>query len=196
MHSSLAFDLAIADSEPPFDRRMWKNLLLSSLARSGEGLAIWDEDLRLLFSTPRAVHLLGRLGMGPERRLPPLLVNLVTPELFRTEASRTRRFPTPPGGAICVHYDPLRGAGSARFALWLKSETLRDDELFAKLRERYGVSARDFKLAQLVRRGLSNRQIAQEMRLTESTVKVYLHRLYKECSVSSRTSLVALLERG
>ena len=58
------------------------------------------------------------------------------------------------------------------------------------------ITPRGFQLAQLVRQGLTNKAIAQQLRLTESTVKVYLHHLYRDCGVSSRTSLVALLERS
>ena len=77
----------------------------------------------------------------------------------------------------------------------MREEILRDDLLYASLKEQFGVSPREFQLAQLVRKGLSNRAIAEQLHLTESTVKVYLHRLYRACGVPSRTGLIALFER-
>ena len=44
----------------------------------------------------------------------------------------------------------------------------------------------------LVAQGLRNRAIAEELGLTEGTVKVYLHRIYEKLGVSSRTELAIL----
>ncbi|MBZ5575988.1 MAG: LuxR C-terminal-related transcriptional regulator [Acidobacteriia bacterium] len=41
----------------------------------------------------------------------------------------------------------------------------------------------------LIRQGKRNRRIAQELDLTEDTVKCYLNRLYKKLGVASRTEL-------
>ena len=79
---------------------------------------------------------------------------------------------------------------------WLREEMRRDDRLYAALNEQYGLSRRAFQLALLVRQGLTNREIARELRLSEATVKVYLHQLYRACGVASRTALIALMERA
>jgi two-component system nitrate/nitrite response regulator NarP len=44
----------------------------------------------------------------------------------------------------------------------------------------------------LVAQGMRNRAIADELGLTEGTVKVYLHRIYEKLGVSSRTELAIL----
>ncbi len=79
--------------------------------------------------------------------------------------------------------------------IFLREELARDDDLYALLREKFAVTLRGFQLARLVRTGLTNRQIAATLHLTESTVKGYLHRLYRACGVQSRTGLIALLDR-
>ena len=51
------------------------------------------------------------------------------------------------------------------------------------------LSPREKTIAELVSRGLRNREIALQLSLTEGTVKVYLHRIYERLGVASRTEL-------
>ena len=48
---------------------------------------------------------------------------------------------------------------------------------------------RERKLVTLVARGLRNREIADDLGVTEGTVKVYLHAIFEKLGVSSRTEL-------
>jgi two-component system nitrate/nitrite response regulator NarL len=41
----------------------------------------------------------------------------------------------------------------------------------------------------LVQEGLKNRDIAARLRITEGTVKVYVHRIFDKIGVNSRTEL-------
>ncbi|HEY0625781.1 MAG TPA: response regulator transcription factor [Allosphingosinicella sp.] len=51
------------------------------------------------------------------------------------------------------------------------------------------LSAREQLVMKLVAAGRRNREIADELKITEGTVKVYLHRLYQRMGVSNRTEL-------
>ncbi|WP_168194125.1 response regulator transcription factor [Altererythrobacter sp. TH136] len=51
------------------------------------------------------------------------------------------------------------------------------------------LSSRERSIAGLVAQGLRNRAIAEELGLTEGTVKVYLNRLYEKLGISNRTEL-------
>jgi len=62
------------------------------------------------------------------------------------------------------------------------TETLGD-------RRRPGLAPRERQLIRFVRQGLRNREIAQELGVTEGTVKVYLHAVFEKLGVSSRTEL-------
>jgi two-component system nitrate/nitrite response regulator NarP len=51
------------------------------------------------------------------------------------------------------------------------------------------LTPRERDLVELVRRGMRNREIAEELGVTEGTVKVYLHALFDKLAVDNRTEL-------
>ena len=51
---------------------------------------------------------------------------------------------------------------------------------------------RERAIAQLVGQGLRNREIGEELGLTEGTVKVALHRIYEKLSIETRVDLAML----
>ena len=58
--------------------------------------------------------------------------------------------------------------------------------------ERFGLSAREIAILDLVVRGLSNREIAGRLYLAEKTFKNHLNRVYPKIGVSSRSGAIAL----
>jgi two-component system, NarL family, nitrate/nitrite response regulator NarL len=51
------------------------------------------------------------------------------------------------------------------------------------------ITEREREIVQLVCQGLRNRDIAKMLNLTEGTVKVYLHNLYRKTGILNRTEL-------
>jgi DNA-binding NarL/FixJ family response regulator len=51
------------------------------------------------------------------------------------------------------------------------------------------LTSREAEIAHLVSRGLSNKEIGRELDLSEGTVKMYLHHIYKKLHLSGRTQL-------
>jgi NarL family two-component system response regulator LiaR len=74
----------------------------------------------------------------------------------------------------------LRGAGNA----FLSTPKAVPEE--QKETARYGLSRRELEVLTLAARGLSNRQIANTLRLAEATVKRHLANLYPKLGVGSR----------
>jgi two-component system nitrate/nitrite response regulator NarL len=73
-----------------------------------------------------------------------------------------------------------------------------DDELAQRAQElsdtlggsgRPALAPRERELVRCVRQGLRNREIAEQLGVTEGTVKVYLHAVFEKLGVSSRTEL-------
>lgn len=53
------------------------------------------------------------------------------------------------------------------------------------------LSPRERVVAQLVIKGLANKQIGRELKITEGTVKTHLHRIYQKLGVMGRFALSA-----
>jgi two-component system, NarL family, nitrate/nitrite response regulator NarL len=57
----------------------------------------------------------------------------------------------------------------------------------------HSLTAREREITDLVRQGLRNAAIAEELGLTEGTVKVYLNRIYEKLGIASRIELALLV---
>jgi two-component system, NarL family, response regulator DevR len=55
-----------------------------------------------------------------------------------------------------------------------------------------GLSRREQQLAQMIGRGLTNKEIASELNLSEQTVKNHIHRMLRKVGVSDRLSVAEL----
>ena len=56
------------------------------------------------------------------------------------------------------------------------------------------LSARERAVASLAQRGLRNKEIADELGLTEGTVKVHLHKVFEKLGLRGRTELILLAQ--
>lgn len=59
------------------------------------------------------------------------------------------------------------------------------DELEAK-----GLTRREIEVAEMIRNGLSNKEAANQLFVTEKTVKFHLTNIYKKMNVKSRSQLI------
>ncbi len=57
------------------------------------------------------------------------------------------------------------------------------------------LSVREREVMRLAAKGLSNRAIAHELKVTEGTIKLHLHNIYRKLGVKSRFALVALVNK-
>jgi two-component system nitrate/nitrite response regulator NarL len=57
------------------------------------------------------------------------------------------------------------------------------------------LTEREREIMHLVAEGRSNKDIERQLNLTESTIKVHLHRIYRELAIHNRTALAALAGR-
>jgi DNA-binding CsgD family transcriptional regulator len=87
--------------------------------------------------------------------------------------------------------------GAPRLADRAASELRRLGVRVARSGARAGrLSAREHEIAELVGSGQTNRQIAGELHLSESTVENHLSRVYRKLGISSRAALAALISSG
>ena len=73
---------------------------------------------------------------------------------------------------------------------WFDPElTKRARQLASGLPRRIPLAPRERQLIGFVRKGLRNREIAEQLGVTEGTVKVYLHAIFEKLGVGNRTEL-------
>ena len=80
----------------------------------------------------------------------------------------------------------------SRGRVWLDpelSERLRHVETMGSQGARAMLAPRERQLIGFVRKGLRNKEIAEQLGVTEGTVKVYLHAIFEKLGVSNRTEL-------
>ena len=60
---------------------------------------------------------------------------------------------------------------------------------------RDALSARERDVMFLAAKGFANKEIARELKITEGTVKIHLHRIYQKLGVKSRFALAVLARK-
>ncbi len=83
-----------------------------------------------------------------------------------------------------------KSAGAVEMGAALKGLILADDAFEEPQSPEQKLSKRQHQLLQLLNKGLSNLQIAEELGINEHTVKVHLWRLFRRIDVKSRTQAV------
>ena len=69
------------------------------------------------------------------------------------------------------------------------------NDRFLALRDLRSLTQRELQIVRFVCDGLSNKEIARRMRLTEGTIKFRLHLIYQKLTINNRTSLATLAAR-
>lgn len=99
---------------------------------------------------------------------------------------------SPKGEPFYIHVIPLgaaRDSGAPVHAVTVRS-TGADIHAF---RQRYRLTPREAHITELVRRGWSNRDIAQQLRIAPATAKKHLGRIFDKVGADSRAHLIAKL---
>ncbi len=58
--------------------------------------------------------------------------------------------------------------------------------------EHVPLTTRERQIVLMLSEGLTNKEIARRLRLTEGTVKVHLHNIYRKLGIANRTALAVL----
>lgn len=173
---------AVPPKVTELDARAFREALTMFAEATNTGVVIADEAGKVVFATARARRLLGQDDVPVE------LLALADEQEGEGKVML-------PGTANAVLAKTQRLPGiTLRFLVVLAEQAPRSS-LAKSLVSRFGLSARAVQLVQLTSRGLTNREIAERLRLSEATVKTYMHGLFRDVGVRNRAELVALAER-
>ncbi|HEX8794348.1 MAG TPA: helix-turn-helix transcriptional regulator [Polyangiaceae bacterium] len=160
------------------------NATLQVLEESRRAIVVCDDDLRVLAAAPAAGAIAGITAHAP---LPAEIASTIG-GLGRGGSAIVR---LARGGSLAVRIHPLKGLHPATIALTVEEAALLDQAPPLSLAASLGLGVRERQLVALLRRGMSNREIAASLGLTESTVKTYLYELFAKLGVETRMQLVA-----
>ena len=211
--ASNSIGVLVADSN-----QMQCQLLVSALRRRPEFqvtscLLDPDEILRVIGSVPVEVAILN--ADNPRDGWPDMTVvrrlHLAHPEIAKVILLDTydrdivvNAFRSGARGLFCFSQHPFRLLCKCihsvhRGQVWANSEQMRyRDRVLSQVPSLHMVNSRGIRLltpreeqvVALVADGLSNREVAQELCLSEHTIKKYLFRIFDKLGISSRVELV------
>lgn len=164
----------------------------------GPGILTYDLDSRLIAANEDALYWLDQLPNSEIAESAPVAVSAALAHACAVEAGRARGtasmlLPSRTGRWLTVHASALRGpAGEAKaFAVTVGPSARR--ELAPLLAEAYGLSRREVEVTQRLARGDSTTTIAEQLFLSEHTVRDHVKAVLMKTGVSSRAALVSHL---
>jgi DNA-binding NarL/FixJ family response regulator len=84
--------------------------------------------------------------------------------------------------------------------IWIDNESLRalldDTGAISRQGKISGVTDREKEIIECIRQGLSNREIARRLVLSEHTVRTHLRAIFRKCNITSRSKLMTLVARS
>lgn len=170
--------------------------------RAAPGVLVVDPGGRVLFANEPALATLTMLGFAdPTAWVPPgEVVRLCDRALGGQETSITlqaqgangeasvscalRAFPLAPPG---------EGAGPTHVMILLERIVAQHQVDLEKARQAFDLSKRELEVLNLINLGCSNKKIADQLYLSEYTIKDHIKSLMKKLGASSRSEVVAFL---
>ncbi len=80
---------------------------------------------------------------------------------------------------------------STHFLVLIDKLSIRSKIDLESARAHYHLSQREFEVVQLLAGGLTNKEIANQLNIAESTVKEYIHNVMRKVKVTTRSGIVA-----
>lgn len=168
-----------------------KDVLRRGLDALDVGIVILSEDLCDVLHQ----NAFAREVVGDE--IPPQLRDAI--EAFVLSRRQLKRSPPAMrvdirGRSFFVRAVPTSGSPPLETVL-IREEVLRDADAFRLLNATFGVSRREYQVLNGLRQGKTNRQVAMELGLAESTVAIHVHHLLERFEAKNRTRLVDIIEQ-
>ncbi len=176
-------------------------------ARSGPALLLFTPCLHLLYMTPEASALnecLTRANVGAARGVIPMEVVTLCDEILaelrlrrdlkECEQVQIRRVVGESGSSVLLRGFGLPGPGGlqdARVLILMEAVASRKNATPPRAKERYSLTDREQAVLVALLTGLTSKEIATRLQVTEYTVKEHLKHLMRKTGTTTRTGLLA-----
>jgi DNA-binding CsgD family transcriptional regulator/PAS domain-containing protein len=165
--------------------------------RTGAGIVVLDEGLSLVSMNPAAELWLDEIADGTELQddLPIALyaaaARLATTDQGAVDVSSEVRLRTGRGEWLTLRASHLYGQSGRQTAVVLEPAT--SDEMSSLVLDAHGLTPAQERVASLVLRGHSTKEIVGRLEISANTVQEHLGAVFEKFGVRSRRELVALL---
>jgi DNA-binding CsgD family transcriptional regulator len=184
-----AMDLAAKNAMPaqPLPRNPAR-----TLAMSMPGLLLLGPQKDLMASNAEAIRILCYPDAPNRRQLNALVANRIPLEQLRARANAntTAEFLSGRRRYICsAHHLDLQSSTKGTTAILLERVSSPEATLYG-IAKRYNLTNREREAMGHLLRGLTSKEIAQQMRISPNTVKAFLHSAMTKMGVSTRAGLI------
>ncbi len=173
------------------DLSFQKNLFEAFSNHSSTGLMLFDQNLKLQYSNPSAREYI--LDLTPKEKgafYPELFIkSLLSGWADRAQGVSKTVFSSS-SRMYSVHVLPSLNGERRYYTVQIKPGEIRSHTAEkASVMNTAALTKREQEVLELVFKGCSNDQIAQELYVSNHTVKTHLHNIYKKCGTNSRAGL-------
>lgn len=169
-----------------------ESVLAFVLDKSPLGVMVYDPSARVTYQNARAGRFLERHGLPGE-------IPIIARNMFKAIAGHTLEETFP--GQVCFSHET--GQPPRKFTIrithrekptplvcvFLMEETASSQVDLKSVREEYGLTRRELDVIRLVIDGLKNKEVSEDLGITEQTVKDHLSNIYRKAGVKNRQAL-------
>jgi DNA-binding CsgD family transcriptional regulator len=160
------------------------------------GVIVFDQKLNIVYSNRQAKYFLDGHGLPDEistlsRRIFDAMSASRLNELFPGEVHFTKKFDGSPSNwrfsfLICEPPNPL-------IVIFIMEEKISNKLEMNEIRRQYRLTRKETDIVRRVLDGLKNTEIAEDVEITEQTVKDHLSNIYLKIGVENRIALMRTL---
>jgi len=160
------------------------------------GLIIFDRKMNMVYRNRRANNILNRFDLPPEitilnKRIFDAVYRGKLNELFAGEIYLTKKFDGSPSKWVFRFY--VHDKHDPRIHLVIIEETICNKLDMNEIRQKFRLTRRENDTVRRVLDGLRNSEIAEELDISEQTVKDHLSNVYEKIGVENRMALMRML---
>ncbi len=167
------------------------DLLEFVLRSTEERVVVYDRSLKVVFRNERAARFLASHDLPPEvPSLAARIVDAIDRGCVARDYPGSIRFSREVAGRPWVFRMSFREAPSPLVCVFFFHETVSGRFDLNAIRGQYRLTRRETDLTRHLLDGMSNREIAEDLSITEQTVKDHLSSVYRKVGVQDRYGLL------
>jgi len=160
------------------------------------GVIVYDKKLRIIYSNVRGKHFLKRHKAPVEftalsRRIFAAIKAGNLKKSFPGEIYLTKKLDG--SSSKWTFKIEIRDKPSPFVCIFVREDSVADKLNLNEIRRQFGLTRRETDVLRRTLSGLKNAEVAEDLNISEQTVKDYLSEVYKKSSVNNKFDLISLI---